>query len=1318
MFINLHTHTDASNYRMLDAMNRLAPLFNYTNELGHKGIAITDHETVGAHVEAIHLMNDLKKNEPEKWKDYKLILGNEIYLCSRKKIQEEKEYVFPHFILLAKNLNGHKALRELSTRAWCENSFFWVNQRVPTFYDDLFEIMKEYKGDIVASTACAGGALPKMILAAWEKNHNDLDLSVAKKWIEKMVDVFGEGNFFLELQPSIQADQVVINQNLVKLSEELGVDCIITTDAHYLKKEDRTIHEAFLNSQDADREVADFYATTYIMSEKEIHEYLDETLGQSTVEKCINNTMKIYDMCEEYTLDKPLSIPYIPSNLNEPSEELFNKYKPFLPSAEYFFNSEHESDRHLIRDVMEKMANSPDEFENQEAYDAIEECLNTIKLTSEKQNTPWSGYFLQTKELIKICWESGSLVGPSRGSGLGFILLYMLDITQVNPLREKTKTYYWRFLNPERVSVPDIDVDVQGTLRETIVSNLQKRYGGYRHVTKVQTIMRAKAKNAIQIACRGLGLPPEDGVFLGSFIKAERGIQYTLSQTYYGDPENNIASNREFVNLMTNQYKEVWEVAQRIEGLCTGVGQHAGGCILCKEDMVDNVALMKTKSGDVITQYDLHASEACSLIKWDLLGVDCLEKMHIELDLLLEDGLIEWQGDLKSTYEKYIGVYNIERDNQEIWKLINQHKILSLFQFEKQSGWQAIELGQPKNLTEMAALNSVMRLMALEGGESPLERYARFRGNITEWYKEMTDYGLTEEEQKFVRKHAERTYGLLPNQEQFMQIVQAPEVGGYNLLWADKLRKSIAKKNPAEFNNLQEEFYKNIEEKHLSYKLCDYVWKVLISMNKGYGFNTSHTLGYSIVALQEANLAYHYPIIYWNTANLISDSGGMDGTVNYGKNAAAIGRMRKEGINIVPPYINEARFGFKPDAKNNEIVYGLKAVSGIGAATATAIVENQPYSSMFDFYNKLQEYKITHEECKFGDAAMIQLIKAGSFDKIEPDKNRIELMESFIKTLVSPIKKLQFSHLDDIVRLDLLPIKYKQKEYRYYRFRNYIFGNKNNIVRQDGKSPNTYFYSLDRKYSEPYFIENFEMDMTEGKDYYYTDDGYIAVKRGSFDKVFEQKMSNLKDEILSNESILAALNEDKINQVWEAKCGSRDIAKWEMESLNYYYTKHELTKVNKKRYNIVDFYSLSADSAIDSNYYIKGVLKPRYQLSRICGTVIDKDKNHSTVTLLTLTGVVVVRYYKGQFGFYDREISEIDADGKKKRIENSWFKRGTKLLITGFRGDEYFIPKTYKDSIYKHSTQLILDLKDNGELLLQADRIGSINEELQALGKV
>ena len=436
----------------------------------------------------------------------------------------------------------------------------------------------------------------------------------------------------------------------------------------------------------------------------------------------------------------------------------------------------------------------------------------------------------------------------------------------------------------------------------------------------------------------------------------------------------------------------------------------------------------------------------------------------------------------------------------------------------------------------------------------------------------------------------------------------------------------------------------------------------------------------------------------------------MDGTVNYGKNAAAIGRMRKEGINIVPPYINEARFGFKPDAKHNEIVYGLKAISGVGASVAQGIVDNQPYSSMMDFYDKMQKYKASNNEFKFGDTAMIQLIKAGCFDLLE-SKNRVDLMMDFLKTIVKPLTKLQYSHLTDLNKIGILNDDFKKREYRFYRFREYIFGNKANIVKQEGKSSNTAFYALDRRFSEPFFIEHFEPEMVEDKDYFYTDDGLIAVKKGSFDKVYEKKMERIKREVLDNPECLKKINEERLNQVWEDKCGSKDISKWEMESLNYYYSKHELADVATSFYNIVDFDALSPDPAINSNYFIKGVIKPRYQLTRICGTVIDKDKMHSTVTLLTLTGVVVVKYYKGQFGFYDRDISEIDETGKKNKIESSWFKRGNKLLITGFRNEEFFIPKVYKDSIYKHSTQLIVNVDNKGRLILQSERIGADENE-------
>ena len=471
--------------------------------------------------------------------------------------------------------------------------------------------------------------------------------------------------------------------------------------------------------------------------------------------------------------------------------------------------------------------------------------------------------------------------------------------------------------------------------------------------------------------------------------------------------------------------------------------------------------------------------------------------------------------------------------------------------------------------------------------------------------------------------------------------------------------------------------------------------------------NSAHTLAYSIVGLQEANLAYHFPVIYWNCANLISDSGGENSTVNYGKIASAIGRMRKEGINIVPPYINEARFGFKPEAGANRIGYGLKAVSGIGADIANAIVANQPYASAQDFYQKMQNYKNSSEEAKFGDKAMIQLIKAGCFDTLE-NISREEIMKNFIAYISNPITKLNIGNIEDLNNLGLLTEEQKKQELRYYRYRNYVF-KKENLVKQTGKSVSTGFYKLDRKFAEPYFIENFVTFMTEGKDYEYTEDGYISVKKGSFDRVFDNLTADFKNKVLTNKDFLDKINKKKFDEVWTEKADG-NISKWEMDSLYYYYTSHELQNVDRRKYNIVNFDDLKEEPEVSSVYSYRGKEKPRFKLVRICGTVIDKDKNHNTVTLLTPDGVVTVRFYKGQFGFYDREISEANDDGTKTKIEKSWFKRGTKLLVTGVRMEDQFIPRKYSDSIYKHTVQLIKDIDEKGALLLQSERYGTEKE--------
>ena len=416
----------------------------------------------------------------------------------------------------------------------------------------------------------------------------------------------------------------------------------------------------------------------------------------------------------------------------------------------------------------------------------------------------------------------------------------------------------------------------------------------------------------------------------------------------------------------------------------------------------------------------------------------------------------------------------------------------------------------------------------------------------------------------------------------------------------------------------------------------------------------------------------------------------------------------KEGVKVTLPDINKVKLGFYPDASNNEIIYGLKPIQGIGTKIAKGIIDKQPYTSVEDFYNKMQEFKSEADENKFGDTAMITLIKAGCFDELE-NRPRKQIMEDFVRKISSPIKNLKIGNIEDLKEMGLLTSAQKKYELRLYRFRKYVC-QKKFFVYQSGKSPTTAFYKLERKYAEPYFFENFEIHMKEGKDYDYTEDGYIMVKKGSLDRVFETLTEDFKNNVLTNPEFLNKINEKKFQDIWDDKA-SGSISKWEMDSLCFYYHEHELANVNKNLYNISNFDELNPSPEIANVYYYRGQEKPRFKLTRICGTVLDRDKMKNTVTLLTPDGVVEVKFYKGQFGFYDRQISEVNEDGSKTVLEKSWFSRGSKLLITGYRRDTQFVPKNYKDSIFKHSVQLILNVDEDGKLELQSDRIGSEREE-------
>ena len=441
-------HTQYSNLRLRDCIIKEKDLIEYAVELGHEVVAITDHEAICNAVKVEKIYKNIKKDHP----DFKVILGNEIYLCRNglNANNFNREYDrYWHFVLLAKDAIGHKQIREISTRAWRRSYMARGMRRVPTYYQDLIDIIGANPGHVIGTSGCLGGALPTQLLRA--KNNPDLYPKIYA-WIEQMNSLFGQGNFYFELQPSESKDQTYVNRQLIKLSRETNVPYIITTDSHYLKKEDKPIHKAYLNSQNGDREVDDFYATTYMMDTEELESHMDLTKEELYV--AYENIHRIKEMCKDYSLMKPLKIPQLPwRDLGSYTIDK-KKWQNRIPYLSHFWNSSYEGDNHLADAICLKLEEDK-RLQDQKIYDAVNECLEMTWISSEVNNTHWSAYYLNLQKIIDSVWEAGSLVGPGRGSGVGFILLYLLGITQINPVWENTKTYAFRFLNPDRVSVLD-----------------------------------------------------------------------------------------------------------------------------------------------------------------------------------------------------------------------------------------------------------------------------------------------------------------------------------------------------------------------------------------------------------------------------------------------------------------------------------------------------------------------------------------------------------------------------------------------------------------------------------------------------------------------------------------------------------------------------------------------------------------------------------------------------------------------------------------------------------------------------------------------
>lgn len=1315
---SLHNHLDWSNERLRDCIIKTEDLIDYAIELGHQVVAITDHETVSGAVRAEKYYRKIKEKNP----DFKLILGNEIYLCrnglnaSNYKAGQDKYY---HFILLAKDAIGHQQIRELSTRAWLRSYMARGMRRVPTYYSDLFEIIGANPGHIIGSSACLGGCLPTQLLRA--KTEPEL-LPKICNWISQLDNLFGHGNFFFEMQPSHNKDQVYVNQRLFELSEELDIPYIITTDSHYLKKEDRAIHKAYLNAQNGDREVDDFYASTYMMNTEELESYFGY-FSREQLEKAYRNILKIRETCEDYSLLKPLRIPELEWYKYPQNKDEYLFYKNKIPLLETFYNSNYIGDRHLVWAVIDGIK-SRRGLQTDEAYKEINVCLDDTWRSSIKNNAHWSAYYLNLQKNIDLCWEAGSLVGPGRGSGAGFILLYVLGITQINPLLEETKVFHWRFLNPDRASVLDCDTDIEGSKRAQVLQKFRDFYGEDR-VSNVATFKTEKSKSAILTACRGLNIEVDIASYLAGLIPSDRGQLRSLSQCMNGDEEKDFKPIKQFVFEMTENYPEVWAVASKIEGLICGVGIHAGGVIFVDEPFTNSTALMRAPDGTIITAFELHDCEDVSLIKIDMLSIEALDKIHNELDLLVEYGYIKPEATLRETYEKIIGIYNLERTAPKMWQMVWEHKITSLFQMEKQSGINGIALTHPKSVSELAVLNSVIRLMAPEkGAEQPLDMWARYRSNIIEWEREMRTYGLSQVNIDWLMSHNAITDGICESQEGMMQLLQEEQLGGNSLTFADKCRKAIAKKQGKLFDECEKAYFENAQEKKCDMKLVHYVWDILLRVQRGYSFCRAHTLSYSLVALQEMNLAYRFPIIFWNCACLISDSGGNeqqgddnDGNEeddtftiekytdcieefddddeedeeddtevnkvlttkkkkkvkvsNYGKIAAALGKMQAAGITVAPPDINKSTFTFSPDVENSIIRFGMNGITKVGQDIVKQIIENRPYTSISDFLSKV----------KINKPQMVNLIKCGAFDSFG---QREQVMHEYINLISDAKKRITLQNMKMLIDFGLIPSEYDFVR-RVFNFNKYL---KTSKVDDLFLLDNIAMVFFDKNFSIDKLVEDARAESGFG------------IKQITWKKIYDEVMDRIRPYVKeNNQKLLSSVNSRLTEDVWNKYCLG-NISKWEMDSVSCYFHEHELAHVDNTYYGFSNFLDLAEEPEIERVFEIKGKRVPIFKIHRIYGTVLDCDKMKKLVTLLTPDAVVTVKIFGEVFNIYDRQISEKGVDGKKHVKEKSTFARGNKIVVCGIRDGDSFRAKKYKATPY-HLCELIEEVYPDGKIKMR-----------------
>ena len=1303
----VHVHSEYSNIRLLDAINKLKSLINRSIELGLAGITLTDHECLSGHIKMNQLTHKVQKENP----NFKVALGNEIYLVDTR----ENGIKYYHFILIAKDKEGHKQLRQLSSLAWLNSYYDRGMERVPTLKADLRRIIKENPGHIIATTACMGGELSTLALqlhnARQIKDEQTAATAHAKiiEFMQDMIDIFGN-DFYIECAPAASKEQIIVNKMLFNIASSFGVNMVIGSDAHYLKKEDRFVHKAYLNSKGGEREVDDFYEYSYLQEEEEIIKHLSKSFNMEHIVDMFHNSLDIYNKIENYSLEHNQTIPKVEVyNYPKTNITIVNAMQEDYPVLASMLNSEDKLERYWVNECMYKLAKL--NKNNDQYFSRLEEEARVKKIIGEKLGTNMFAYPITLQHYIDMFWECGSLVGAGRGSSCSGLNHYLLGITQLDPIEWNLP--FWRYLNEERTELGDIDLDLCPSKRPLILRRI-KDERGVNFIPEIDDITRQNCgctliatfgtegtRSTILTACRGYraddypeGIDVDTAQYLTSLIPSERGFLWTLEDVMYGNAEKGRRPVVPFINEI-EQYPGLVEIMKGISGLINKRSSHASGVILFDEDPYEFGCFMRTPKGEVITQYDLHDAEAAGMTKYDFLVTEVEDKLRETISLLQKYGEIPKDLSLRQVYDTYFHPNVLPLDRTDCWTALEQGSVLNIFQFDSDVGSQAAKKIKPTTIMEMSDSNGLMRLMTAEKGqETPMEKYVRFKNNINLWYDEMKREGLTIEEQKVLEPYFLQSYGVPPSQEQMMMMLMDKNICGFSLAEANAARKIVGKKQMDKIPEL----HQKVLDTAASPQLGKYVWTFGIGPQMGYSFSVIHALAYSFIGYQTIYIATNWNPIYWSTACLIVNSGSLeednefeddeDGDVvkkekgtDYAKNAKAIGDIISKGIKVSLIDINNSAYSFEPDINNNQILFGMKALSNLNAEIIEKIESGRPYFNLKDFMLR----------CPLTKTVMINLIKAGAFDEIEKNSlgNRKNIMAYYISQISEPKTKLNLQNFNGLIQRNLVPQELEM-QVRVYNFNKYL------KTRKVGK-----YYTFDDAcimfFNKFYSNESDKLEVING---------ITCIIQDKWDKIYQKEMDKAREWLKDNQEVLKAYNLSLFKEIWD-KYAAGTTSKWEMDSVCFYHGPHELSEVNVYKYNIVDFFSLPSEPQVDYFFKRGGNKIPIYKLHRIIGTVIGKNDNKSTVTLLTTTGVTTVKFSREYYAMFKKQISQVGADGKKHVVEKSWFTRGTMIMVTGFRRDDMFVGKTYA-ATKGHQLYKITKVVD-GDIVLQHERFSPNN---------